>query len=131
MNGIHDLGGMHGFGPVNPERAEPMFHARWEARALAVTIAMGAWGRWNLDASRYQRELIPPSDYLRLTYYERWIAALEELMVAKGLVTRPEIVEGRVVQGTSRVQPPLAQAQVAGMLARGAPTARDVQAVPH
>jgi nitrile hydratase subunit beta len=58
MNGVHDMGGMQGMGPIQPEKGEPVFHATWEGRAYAVTRAMGTWRKWNLDASRYQRELI-------------------------------------------------------------------------
>ena len=61
MNGIHDMGGMHGFGPVEREANEPVFHAAWEARLFAIRHAMGAWGKWNIDGSRYAREIIPPA----------------------------------------------------------------------
>ena len=103
MNGVHDMGGMHGLGPIAPEPDEPVFHEAWEARVLALTLAAGAWGRWNLDASRHQRELIPGPDYLRMSYYEKWITGLEALMIDTGLVTdrrnrhrtaRPRSVEG-------------------------------------
>ena len=56
MNGPHDLGGADGFGPVVPEPDEPVFHAAWEARTLAVVLATGGGGRWNLDMSRFDRE---------------------------------------------------------------------------
>ena len=59
MNGVHDMGGMHGMGPIQYEKNEPVFHEPWEARAFALDVAMAAWGKWNIDASRYQRELIP------------------------------------------------------------------------
>ena len=64
MNGAHDMGGTHGFGAVAPEPDEPVFHADWERRVLALTLAMGATGEWNLDASRFARENRPPVDYL-------------------------------------------------------------------
>jgi nitrile hydratase beta subunit len=91
MNGAHDLGGMHGFGAVEPEPDEPMFHAAWERRAFALTLAMGAWRRWNLDMSRSIREQMPPAEYLATTYYEHWMFGLERLLVDKGLLTRDEI----------------------------------------
>ena len=56
MNGVHDMGGMQGFGPVQPEANEPVFHGRWEARVLAMRRAMGAWRKWNIDAGRYSIE---------------------------------------------------------------------------
>jgi hypothetical protein len=62
MNGVHDMGGMQGFGPIAAEANEPVFHERWEARALALTLAVGAWGRWTLDASRFARERIPAAE---------------------------------------------------------------------
>jgi nitrile hydratase len=91
MNGVHDMGGMHGFGPVVPETNEPVFHAEWERRAFALTLAMGAWGRWNLDMSRFAREQMPPADYLGSGYYEKWLFGLEKLLVEHGFVTREEI----------------------------------------
>ena len=130
MNGVHDMGGMHGFGPVNPEADEPKFHHPWEARALAVTIAMGAWGKWNIDASRFARESIPPEEYLRMSYYEKWIAGLIDLMVAKGLVTREELAAGHPAPATRKSIPPLTAQGVAPMLNRGSPTARDIQRAP-
>lgn len=96
MNGVHDMGGMHGFGPVVPERNEPVFHAEWERRAFALTLAMGAWGRWNLDMSRFAREQMPPAEYLGSGYYDKWLFGLEKLLVEHGFVTREEI-ERRVV----------------------------------
>jgi nitrile hydratase len=67
MNGAQDLGGMHGFGPVEPEKNEPVFHGEWEKRAFALTLAMGMPGQWNLDMCRAARESIPPPQYLRKT----------------------------------------------------------------
>ena len=94
MNGVHDMGGMHGMGPINEDKSEPVFHAIWESRAYGVTRAMGGWRLWNLDATRFQRELIAPVDYFRMSYYERWIAARgvdaqEQLGHANGDRKRP------------------------------------------
>ena len=91
MNGAHDLGGMHGFGPINAESNEPIFHAEWERRAFAITLAMGAYGQWNLDMSRYARERSDPADYLATSYYEHWLHGLQTLLVEKGLLTEDEI----------------------------------------
>jgi len=90
MNGVHDLGGMHGFGRVVPEPDEPVFHAEWERRAFALTLAMGAWGRWNLDMTRFAREQMPPVDYLAATYYERWLWGVERQLVDHGFLAREE-----------------------------------------
>jgi len=95
MNGAHDLGGMHGFGPVEIERNEPTFHHEWERRAFAITLAAGFLGKWNIDMSRYAREQMPPAEYLAATYYERWLFGLEKLLDATGLVSRAELQSAR------------------------------------
>ena len=91
MNGVHDMGGMDGFGPIAPEENEPHFHADWERRTLALVLAMGYSGAWNLDMSRHARERIPPADYLAASYYEKWLLGLETLLAENGLVSRDEI----------------------------------------
>lgn len=131
MNGIHDMGGMHGMGPIEYERNEPIFHAPWEARALALTLAMGAFGKWNIDASRHARELIPPADYLRMSYYEKWLEGLVELSVEHGLVTRGELATGRVAPGSPKAKPPLTADVVAKVIAKGGPAKRDLPIAPR
>jgi nitrile hydratase beta subunit len=131
MNGVHDMGGMHGLGPIAPEVDEPLFHEPWEARALALNLAAAAWGRWNLDGSRHQRELILGPDYLRMSYYEKWIAGLEALMLRTGLVSAEELTTGRPAPGTVRASPPLTADRVAGVLASGGPTVRDIALAPR
>ncbi len=91
MNGAHDMGGMDGFGPVAIEKDEPAFHAEWERRAFAMTVAMGAHGLWNIDMSRFVRENRDPLGYLEDSYYERWLYGLEALLERNDLVTRDEI----------------------------------------
>ncbi len=91
MNGAHDMGGMDGFGPVDIETNEPIFHAEWERRAMALTVVMGAHGLWNIDMSRFARENRDPLGYLADSYYERWLYGLEVLLEQNGLVTRDEI----------------------------------------
>ncbi len=127
MNGVHDMGGMHGMGPIQYEKNEPVFHQRWEARAFALTLAIGAWRKWN--SARHQRELIPPADYLHMSYYEKWITALVELMVKSGLVTRAEVDSGTPTPGSPRVIPPLTADKVPPRLAKGGPASRNVPAV--
>jgi nitrile hydratase len=124
------MGGMHGLGPITPEPDEPVFHAAWESRVLALTLAVAAWGRWNLDTSRHARERIPGPDYLRMSYYEKWLAGLIDLMAATGLVTHSEIESGRPSQTQARASPPLTADRVAMTLAAGGPATRDVDA-PH
>jgi nitrile hydratase len=94
MNSIHDMGGMHGMGRVEIERDEPVFHARWEARVLALQLACNFLGRWNIDMARYARERIPPAEYLAAGYYEKWLRGLETLLVEQGLVTANELESG-------------------------------------
>ena len=102
MNGPQDLGGQMGFGPVAPERNEPVFHADWERRALGVTLAAGAMGHWTIDESRHARESLHPADYYASSYYEIWIKALEVLLQRHGLVAAEELSEaGRLVKGTT------------------------------
>ena len=91
MNGAHDLGGMHGFGPIDPEENEPVFHAEWERRAFAITLAMGAHGAWNIDMSRHARERMDPAEYLNTSYYEHWLHGLQLLLIEKGFITEGEI----------------------------------------
>jgi nitrile hydratase len=125
VNGVHDMGGQHGFGPVEPEPDEPVFHADWERRAFALTLAMGATGTWNLDASRFARESLPPARYLASTYYEIWLGALERQLDGHGLVGPEEVEAGRSLQEPAPVTRTLAAADVPATLGRGGPTVRD------
>jgi nitrile hydratase len=95
VNGAHDLGGMMGFGPINPEADEPVFHAGWEGRVLAMEIAIRPNAAWSLDAIRHTRESIPPPRYLSMSYYEIWLAAQEALLVRHGLIGPEELAGGR------------------------------------
>lgn len=108
MNGAHDMGGVHGFGPVVPEVDEPYFHADWERNVLGLVLALGAGGKWNIDMSRHARENRPPGEYLSLSYYEIWLAGLERLLEDRGLPTRV-----------------LRADEVPGVLARGGPANRE------
>lgn len=128
MNGAQDMGGMHGFGPVVPEPNEPWFHADWERRALALTLAMGATGSWNIDMSRSARESLPPGEYLAKSYYEIWIAGLEKLMATRGLVTADEIAAGHMLHPAKPVARVLKAADVPAVLARGSSTEREATA---
>lgn len=114
-----DLGGRPGYGKVVPEPEGDHFHAAWEPRALAVTLATGALGAWNIDISRATRETLP--DYARLSYYEIWFAALERL-----LATRADAVAASV--GSFRV---LRADNVAAMLTKGSPTERPATTAPR
>ncbi len=128
VNGAQDLGGMMGFGPVVPEPDEPPFHAEWEKRVLAMTLAAGATGRWTIDASRHARECLPPAEYLSSTYYEIWATALERLLVDTGMVTDDELADGRAAGPGVPLARVLAAAEVDPVLAAGTPYDRPVPA---
>ncbi len=94
MNGPQDLGGMMGFGPIAVEPGEPVFHADWEKRACAVTLAASTCGQWNLDTVRHTRESLPPAEYLSKSYYDIWVSALQKLMLRMGLASEAEFKAG-------------------------------------
>jgi nitrile hydratase subunit beta len=104
MNGAHDLGGMHGFGRIDPEPDEPVFHAEWERRAFALTLALGLHGRWNIDMSRFYRENRDPREYLGSSYYELWFKALDQLVRDKGLLDDPSLKPYDAQSAVSLVQ---------------------------
>jgi len=131
VNSVHDMGGMHGMGPVEREPNEPVFHAPWEGRTFALNLAAGAWRKWSLDAFRYQGELLPPSDYLRMSYYQKWFSALAERLIESGLVTRAEVESGKPAPGSVRATPPLTADKVHAMLRSGALASRDVAVAPR
>ncbi|MEK9671615.1 MAG: nitrile hydratase subunit beta [Rhodospirillaceae bacterium] len=97
MNGGHDLGGMHGLGPINPEKEteEAIFHEDWERKVFAFTVATGLLGEWNIDESRHARERQHPVDYIRNSYYENWLTGTENCLLDAGLVTEREIASGK------------------------------------
>lgn len=124
MNGVHDMGGQHGWGAVQPEAGEPPFHAAWERSALGLTLAMGATGEWNIDMSRAARERIGAARYLASSYYQIWLAGLERLMLERGLVLPEELAAGQSLAPARHAVRVLGAADVDAALARGTPTAR-------
>jgi nitrile hydratase beta subunit len=125
MDGAHDMGGVPWIDPVRPEPNEPPFHAEWERRAFALTLAMAMPGGWNIDMSRFAREDRPPQDYLRLSYFQIWLAGLERLMLERNLVSSDEIAAGKPLHQATPVARTLTPEGVAGMLHRGGPTERE------
>ena len=93
MNGIHDMGGMHGFGPVPREEAEPVFHAPWEGRMLGILLSLGTQGVHDPHGLRDALENMEPAQYLGLGYYERWLSVTEKALIAKGFLTAAELDE--------------------------------------
>jgi nitrile hydratase beta subunit len=126
MNGVHDMGGMHDMGPIEYEKDEPVFHAAWEARLFALRRAMGAWRKWNIDATRYQVELVPPAAYLELSYYARQLVAFLEMLPKSGLVSKAEIENATPVPRQPKATPALTAEKAAQLVARGVPTSREV-----
>lgn len=91
MNSVHDMGGMQGYGPIDIEQNEPVFHDDWERRMFSMFLAVFAGGHYNIDEFRHSIERMDPADYLRTTYYEHWMSSMQRMLVEKGLVTEAEI----------------------------------------
>jgi nitrile hydratase beta subunit len=122
VNGVHDLGGMHGFGAIVREPDEPVFHAEWERRVFAINAAISARIR-NTDAFRYAIERMEPARYLSTSYYEHLLHAIETLLIERGLVTRAELGEACIVE-ESILQPHATRAAVKARRARARGRAR-------
>ena len=105
MNGIHDMGGMHGLGPIETEPEGSVFHDLWEGRVVAIGDSMGPWGGWTVDRFRFLRETIPPVDYLSKSYYEQWLMTFHRLFVEAGLVSAAELASGRPDPDTEKREP--------------------------
>ncbi len=86
MNGVHDMGGAHGYGPIEREENEPVFHYDWEGKVLALARVALAGGHFNLDEFRHAMERIPPADYLGMSYYERWLQGTLTMLEEKGVI---------------------------------------------
>jgi nitrile hydratase len=125
VNGVHDVGGVHGYGPVPRDRDEPVFHAAWEARILALHVALGRTGQWTLDEYRFQREQLPPADQLTMPYYGTMLAAVERLVTRHGLAGSDELAAGRASRPGKRPAAALPAADVLAGLAVGHPPGRD------
>lgn len=130
MNGAHDMGGSHGFGPIVIERDEPVFHAEWERRCFALTVAASATGTWNLDMSRHARENQAPGKYLSSSYYQIWLTGLEAQLLAHHLVTKAELQSGHATGKPGPVKRTLRPEDVEKVLARGAGIERAIDAKP-
>ena len=130
MNGVHDMGGQQDMGPVEYEKNEPVFHAPWEGRIYALNRAIRAWRKWSLDTDRHALELMPPVDYLRMSYYERWVHRLETQLVKYGLVTAEEIESGKAALGSTKANPALTLATADHWLNRGIDSSQDPKVRP-
>jgi nitrile hydratase subunit beta len=130
MNGVHDMGGQQGMGPVRAEKNEPVFHEGWEGRVYALNRAMRAWRKWNLDADRHALEVMPPAEYLRMSYYERWLRRLEIQVVQYGFVTNDELQRAKAAPGSSRSSPAFTLATSSSWLNRGIASSQDPSVRP-
>jgi nitrile hydratase subunit beta len=90
VDGIHDMGGMQGFGPVAPEADEPAFHEPWEGRVFGTAMSLWATGT-RIGSLRPEIERIETTRYLTLTYYEKWLEALTRRLEARGLLAPGEL----------------------------------------
>lgn len=131
MNGGQDLGGMMGFGPVEPEANEPVFHADWERRVLAMSVAMGPVGGWSIDHSRFSRENRPAHEYLAMSYYEIWFAGLKQLLIDFELATQNEIETGKVIAPAKKLKRTIKADEIGPMLSNGSPASRDLSGKPR
>ena len=98
MDGVHDMGGMDGFGKVESEANEPVFHHRWEGRVLAMSRAISLFRAWTIDTSRYVVEMLSPTVYLTASYYERWFLRDVRLLTEQGLIDADEVEAGRALR---------------------------------
>jgi nitrile hydratase len=120
MDGVHDMGGMDGFGKVVPEPNEPVFHEAWEGRVMAMNRAMGATGSWNIDMSRISREVLPPHIYLAATYYQKWFLGLRQMLLDRGLIDADEVAAGKALRpGKPLKRGPFTMKELARVMTRG------------
>ncbi len=129
MSRIHDMGGRLGTGPVDPQDGYAFGEAKdWHKRALALNVACGFLGQWNIDASRHARELLDPKDYMSFSYYEKWMGGLADLMVEHGVVTGEELASGQAA-GVSPIAEKAAKPEmVEAVLMNGSPYTREADA---
>jgi nitrile hydratase len=120
MNGVHDMGGMDGFGKVEVEANEPTFHAPWEGRVMAMVRAMGANAGFNIDMQRFSRESIAPATYLSASYYQKWFLGLVKTLLDNKLVGADEIAAGRSLRaGGTLPRGPFEKKDVVRIMTRG------------
>jgi nitrile hydratase len=131
VNGIHDMGGMHGFGPVVAEAREPVFHEPWERRMFGLRRAMTSPPGFTIDQFRHLRELMPPVAYLSWSYYEHWYFATALSLLQAGMLTMEELRTGRVAPGRSRRDDASRPEDVDRLLKTGGKFARPADAPPR
>ena len=130
MNGVHDFGGMHGYGEINPEQNEPVFHDEWEKRVLGLFVPIMAASGMCVDEFRAQIELMGASNYLKTSYYEHWLHAFEKLLLTSGLVTEEELRSGKASMVDPAISPPVTVSDIPVITATGSSARRDDKAEP-
>ena len=130
MNGIHDLGGMHGFGPINPEKDEPVFHHAWEARVFGLFVPLSAGGAFKVDEFRHAIERMGAAKYLQTSYYEHWLHAFETMTLEKGVLTAEELRTGHAIGDEPKATPALAPAAVPKITLMGGSARVDMDVKP-
>ena len=131
MNGPHDMGGAHGFGPINPEAGEPVFHSAWERRAFATNLAMGMTGTWNIDKMRHGRERVDPATYWASSYYEMRHYGLVIQLIEDGLVTAGEVANGKTTEPPKPVKRVARAGMIPEILDQGGPANRSLTQPPR
>ena len=129
MNSIHDMGGMHGHGPIEIDPDAPVFYAPWEARVMALFDAMSPWSSWSGDRFRYARETISPADNLTQSYYAQWLWCFIQLFLEDGLISEAELAAGRSDPGQPARQPKIRPEDIDRIIA-GEDTARRESGAP-
>ncbi len=133
MNGIHDMGGMHGFGNVTQEADEPVFHGRWEGRVLGLQRSLLYTRAWNIDIFRREQERLTASDYLSVSYYDRWLRSLTQSALDTRLVNADELEAGHALHTGPTVQRVLGVNEAKAAFIRapfGRPQTRDARFAP-
>jgi Nitrile hydratase beta subunit len=118
MDGVHDMGGIDGFGKIEVEKNEPVFHAAWEGRVLAMQRAMTYAGAWRIDHSRFAKEKLPPIIYLSASYYQRWVLGMEKNVIERGFATAEELKAGHATSAGRVLQRKLTVSVLREALAR-------------
>lgn len=126
MNGIHDLGGMHGMGAVITEENEPPFHHEWERRTFSLFASLFVGGHFNVDMFRHAIERMNPAHYLEESYYEHWMHAFETLLLERGVISADELAGKVKPQPASPETPVLREDMVQAVVSTGASARVDI-----
>ena len=131
MNGIHDMGGMHGLGAILPEADEPLFQEPWEARMFGITEAMTYPPGFTIDRFRFLAERMPPAAYLSQSYYERWYFICALALLETCMATTEELSTGRAARGSVRRNDAMRAGEVGSALADSGKSSRKAESPPR